>query len=140
MKTLNIEDLTPHSFIVMFGGDGELLKRIVESQTGSVTTVVEDNKQPEWIEDSTIQKIARSGRYDKTSLVIRLLEPKDLPTHVKYYIDYVILPQKVYRDSEKRRLLWEIYGQSIPSYESFTNLLDSHSIVIANGQAFVCVI
>lgn len=145
MKTLRIMDFAPHSFIVVFGDDSRLIKRVIETQNAaSTTTVIDDDKQPGWVEDKVIQQIARSGRYDKTSLIVRISEPKDLPTHIKYYLDYVILPQKLYRDcvdcDEKRRLLWKAYGQGIPSYENFISILDSHSVVIANGQTFVCVI
>jgi hypothetical protein len=144
MKSLNIEDFEAHSFIVIFGDDDEPIKRVVQTQTPSMTTVIDDKENPFWTKDTAIQQIAQRGRYNKTSLVIHLSEPKELPTHIKYYIDYAIVPQQLYRDcvdcAEKRRLVWKAYGQCIPSYENFMNILDRHSIVITNGQAFVCVI
>lgn len=138
MKTLNIEDFAPYSFIVIVGGDDRLLKRAMESQSTSMTTVIEDNNHPDWTKDSAIQQSAQRGRYNKTSLIVRMSEPKELPSYVKYYIDYVILPKKVYVNClEKRRLLYKVHGQNIPSFEDFTRTLDAHNIVIAEGRTFI---
>jgi hypothetical protein len=138
MKTLNIEDFAPHSFIVIFGDNDRTVQRVVESQTGSATTVILDDDNPFWTHDTAIQQSVQRGRYNKTSLIVRLSEPKELPTHIKYYIDYVILPKNVFVDSlEKRRLLYKVYGQNIPSFEDFTRTLDAHDIVIAQGRIFI---
>lgn len=142
MRTLNIEDFAPHSFIVIFDDNSHissvLVQRVLKSQTDSATTTIEDKKNPLWTEDKNIQDIARRGRYDKASLVVRLSEPKDIPSHIKYYIDYIIIPRHIFVDcEEKRRRLYNTYGRSVPFFNDFVRILDASTLIIADGRPFI---
>jgi len=103
-----------------------IIEDIVNKQHSGIAIILDDCLYDKtWINDKNIKTLFMNGRHLKTTLIITLQGPYNMPPFYRSNSDYVFIFKDNNRNNKKK--IYENYGFMFPTFDLFSQTMDKYT-------------